>query len=470
MLNPSPPPSVSSRSWIDPDGIHALIEQADPDPVRVREVIARARQLQGLEPSEAAVLLACGDPELRAEMDAAAAWIKDTIYGKRLVLFAPLYVSNLCSNECLYCAFRARNRGVERRCLDQEEIAEEVRHLVRMGHKRLLLVAGEQRGRRGLDYLLRSIETVYATRAGPGEIRRLNVNVAPMTVEQFRELAAARIGTYQMFQETFHPETYRRVHLHGPKADYENRLAAIGRAMEAGIDDVGVGVLFGLYDHRFEILALLSFAQHLERVHGVGPHTISVPRLEPADGSAIAADPPHAVSDAEFRTIVAVLRMAVPYTGIIMSTRETPRMRAETLSLGVSQISAGSRTHPGGYAAGVPASAQFELGDHRSLDEVIQDVLRLGFVPSFCTACYRLGRTGEDFMDLAKPGLIRRFCLPNALLTFQEYLEDYASGTTRRMGRSALRRHLEDVPTLRRRHETYRRLSRIRGGARDLYF
>jgi 2-iminoacetate synthase len=354
--------------------------------------------------------------------------------------------------------------------LTQDEISEEVRQLVRTGHKRVLLVAGEGYSQEGLDYIFKSIQTVYGIREGKGVIRRVNTNIAPLTLEEFRQLKACRIGTYQLFQETYHLPTYQQMHLHGPKADYYWRLNAIGRAFEGGIDDVGIGVLFGLYDFRFEILALIQHIRHLERTYGIGPHTISVPRLEPADGSEIASNPPYAVSDEDFKKIVAILRLAVPYTGIIMSTRETAKLRTETFALGVSQISAGSRTNPGGYTEGDHSGAQFQLGDHRNLDEVIFDIVRMGYMPSFCTGCYRLGRTGEDFMDLAKPGLIKQFCLPNAMLTFKEYLEDYATPETRMAGLPLIEKSLKDIPSTSRRDETKGRLVQIEQGERDLYF
>jgi 2-iminoacetate synthase len=354
--------------------------------------------------------------------------------------------------------------------LTQEEIVREIQSLEDMGHKRILLLAGEAYPNDSLDYIFESIATVYATKHGRGEIRRVNVNTAPLTVDEFRRLKACKIGTYQLFQETYHLGTYRKMHVSGPKMDYYWRLNAIGRAFEAGINDLGVGVLFGLYDYRFEILALLQHIQHLEQTCGVGPHTISVPRLEPAEGSVIASNPPYAVSDEDFKRIVAILRLAVPYTGMIMSTRETPAMRAATFALGVSQISAASRTDPGGYAEGKRATPQFQLGDHRSVDEVIRDVVRDGYIPSFCTACYRLGRTGEDFMHLAKPGLIKRFCLPNAIMTFKEYLEDYASEETRQAGLAAIEKNLLDIPSEERLCEARKRLIRIEQGERDLYF
>ncbi len=440
------------------------------DPVRVREVLARAAELKGLSDADVAVLTTVTDPALLDELFHTARRAKEQIYGNRLVLFAPLYVSNLCGNECLYCAFRASNREIRRRALTQAEVAEEVRVLVRQGHKRVLLVAGEAYPRQGFQYVLDCVKTIYDTKEGPGEVRRVNVNVAPLTLDEFRALHDAQIGTYQLFQETYHRETYARVHVGGRKADYEWRISAFDRAMEAGIDDVGVGVLFGLYDWRFEILALLQHVRHLETRFGVGPHTISVPRMEPATGSVVASHPPYPVSDDDFRKIVAILRLAVPYTGMILSTREGTAMRREALGLGISQISAGSRTNPGGYELpdGCEEGSQFSLGDHRTLDEVIRDITSLGFVPSFCTGCYRLGRTGADFMDLAKPGEIKAHCQPNALATFLEYLEDYGSPDTVREGLVTIDRTLHDMddPIAKR---TRAMLDKIRAGERDVY-
>lgn len=447
----------------------ALSRAAGAGSERVREILARAAEAKGLSLPEVAVLAEVSDPELLGELFRTAREVKERIYGRRLVLFAPLYISNLCANECLYCAFRARNRAVQRRSLTQDLIRREVEALVDQGQKRVLLVAGESYPREGFDYVLRSIETVYATRRGRGEIRRLNVNVAPLEIEEFRRLKQAGIGTYQLFQETYHRPTYLAVHLGGKKRDFDWRLGAMDRAMQAGIDDVGIGVLFGLFDWRFEILALMQHARHLERRFGVGPHTISVPRLEPAVGSDMAAHPPKPVSDVEFRKLVAILRLAVPYTGIILSTRESAKMRSETFALGVSQISAGSRTNPGGYSEQeIEQAAQFSLGDHRPLDEVIRDVAGLGYIPSFCTACYRLGRTGQDFMDLAKPGAIKAHCDPNALSTFQEYLLDYASPETRRVGEALIERALADMakPVA---QAAQKMLERVRAGERDVY-
>ena len=446
-----------------------LKQKASADKGRVREVLARARELKGLKSNDVAVLCAVSDPALLMEMFGAARKVKEAIYGRRLVLFAPLYVSNMCANECLYCAFRARNTRMRRRALTQSEIRRETEILTSQGHKRVLLVAGESYPAEGFDYILNSIATVYDTRMNSGEIRRINVNIAPLSVDEFRRLKAAQIGTYQLFQETYHRETYAKMHPSGPKADYDWRITAMDRAMEAGIDDVGIGVLFGLTDWRFEVLALMQHAEYLEKNFGVGPHTISVPRLEPAAGSAIASNPPHPVSDMDFRKIVAILRLAVPYTGMIMSTRETANLRRETFALGVSQISAGSRTNPGGYLENETEDAdgsQFQLGDHRALDEVIRDVATLGYIPSFCTACYRLGRTGGDFMDLAKPGKIKEHCDPNALSTFTEYLIDYGSEETRAAGDQLIRSTLASMEN-RPKSTSERLLRMVHDGKRD---
>lgn len=451
---------------------HAKIDQALSHPEKsathVREVLAKASELKGLDGDDVATLATVSDPELIAELFDTARRAKETIYGRRLVLFAPLYISNLCANECLYCAFRARNKFVERRSLSQEEIAREVTTLIEEGHKRVLLVAGEAYPEEGFRYVLNAIDTIYRTKSGNGEIRRVNVNVAPLTTEEFRQLKAAQIGTYQVFQETYHHGVYHSVHMGGKKTDYDWRITAIDRAMEAGINDIGIGVLFGLADWRFELLALLQHIAHLEAKFGCGPHTISVPRLEPATGSDLASHPPHPVSDLEFRKIVAILRLAVPYTGIIMSTRETANIRRETFALGVSQISAGSRTNPGGYSDNHENAAQFSLGDHRSLDQVIRDIASLGYIPSFCTGCYRLGRTGADFMDLAKPGAIKEHCDPNAISTFLEYLLDYGSPATREIGEKAIAGFIEGMGEIpRQRSEAM--VKKIRAGERDVY-
>lgn len=464
---------MSSSSVVDERTIGEAISQAEPEAARVRDIIAKARELRGLELDEAAALLTVQDKDLEEEIFQAARDVKLAIYGRRLVLFAPLYIDNHCSNNCLYCAFRRDNAELVRRTLTLEEVADEVRLLENQGHKRLLMLMGEDSTQCTLDHFLSAIETAYETKTDKGEIRRINVEIAPLSVDDFRRLKSARIGTYVVFQETYHRETYGQVHPIGRKADYDWRVTAMDRAMQGGIDDVGIGVLFGLYDYRFEVLALLMHARYLDQKFGVGPHTISVPRIYPAKNAPLSFSPPHPVSDDQFKRVVAVLRLSVPYTGMILSTRENPKLRHEVFDLGISQISAGSRTNPGGYHAGKehsPDDEQFSLGDTRKTDDVIRAIVEQGYIPSFCTGCYRLGRTGQDFMDLAKPGLIQQYCLPNAILTFQEYLEDYASNGTQEVGSKLIESMLTDIPTEDRRSEVKERIERIKAGERDLYF
>jgi len=448
-----------------------LAATTEPDAARVRAIIAKARALSGLTLAEVATLTSVNNPEMLAEIATAAHDVKLTIYGKRMVLFAPLYISNRCANECSYCAFRASNHTLVRRTLTQPEIADETRILIGQGHKRILMVAGETAGGQAeFEYILNSINTIYETRVGTGEIRRVNVNLAPQSVENFSLLKQAGIGTFQLFQETYHRSTYAAVHTSGRKRDYDWRTTAFDRAIQAGIDDVGMGALFGLYDWRFELLAMMQQVEHLEARFGVGPHTISFPRIEPAAGSSLASNPPFAVSDRDFLKLVAIVRLAVPYTGLIMSTRESAAMRRETYALGISQLSAGSHTDPGSYgkAQGEFNSSQFQLGDHRTLDEVVHDLVQFGYTPSFCTACYRTGRTGADFMDLAKPGEIKQHCTPNALATFQEYLCDYATAPTRTAGEELIQLELQQMdPSLKR--TALPMIEQVRAGARDVF-
>ena len=458
-------------SFINEVEIARILEQNQkPDPARVRAVLNKAKEMKGLDLEDVAVLTNISDPMQLFELFEEANHIKEKIYGKRLVVFAPLYISNLCANECSYCAFRAKNKAVVRRSLSQDEIKQEAEILVKQGHKRVLVVAGESYPKQGFQYIIDSIATVYEAKVGNGEIRRVNVNIAPLDIPEFKVLKEAKIGTFQLFQETYNHETYHKVHTGGKKQDYDYRVTALHRAMEVGIDDVGIGVLFGLYNFRFELLALMQHIQELEKVFGIGPHTISVPRLEPATGSDIASHPPFAVSDLDFRKIVAILRLAVPYTGIIMSTRETAQMRRDTFALGVSQISAGSRTNPGGYTDSLHEvdGGQFCLGDHRLLDEVIRDVAEMGYIPSFCTGCYRLGRTGQDFMDRAKPGDIKNHCNPNAVSTFMEYLMDYASYETRLIGEDLIEDVINSMDGIARERAIVL-LDKVKKGNHDMY-
>jgi 2-iminoacetate synthase len=460
------------NSFIIEVEIARILEQNQkPDPAKVRYVLNKAKEMKGLDLDDVAVLTNISDPMQLFELFETANHIKETIYGKRLVIFAPLYISNLCANECTYCAFRVKNKSLVRRALTQNEIKQETEILIKQGHKRILMVAGESYPKQqGFQYIIDSIASIYEAKVNDGEIRRVNVNIAPLNLDEFKILKEAKIGTFQLFQETYHHETYHKVHLGGKKSDYDFRVTALHRAMEARIDDVGIGVLFGLFNYQFELLAMMQHIQELEKVFGIGPHTISVPRLEPATGSDIASHPPFAVSDLDFRKIIAILRLAVPYTGIIMSTRETAHMRRDTFALGVSQISAGSRTNPGGYTDSLHEDdgSQFSLGDHRPLDEVIRDVAEMGYIPSFCTGCYRLGRTGQDFMDRAKPGDIKNHCNPNAVSTFMEYLMDYASYETRLIGENLIDDVINSMHGVARERAIVL-LEKVKKGKHDMY-
>jgi 2-iminoacetate synthase len=462
------------KDFIDDNYIENILKQAEnPDPQRVREIIKKAYELKGLSPEDVAVLLQTENDELIGEILQAAHKIKEDIYGNRLVLFAPLYVANLCANNCLYCGFRSDNKELTRVALTMDQIAKEVQVLEREGHKRLLMLCGEHPARSSLEYFMEAIETAYSVKTEHGgEIRRINVELAPLEVDGFKRLKKTGIGTYLLFQETYHHKTYKKMHPSGPKKDYAYRLTAMHRAQEGGIDDVGMGALFGLYDYKFEVLGLLLHALQLEKDCGVGPHTISIPRLEPAFNAPAAIKPPHPVSDHDFKKLVAIIRLAVPYTGMILTTRETAAMRAEVFALGVSQISAGSRTNPGGYqedSSDAFRAAQFNLGDTRTLDEVILDITEKGHIPSFCTACYRLGRTGKDFMDLAKPGLIQKFCQTNAVFSFKEYLLDYATPATRKAGEKLIQKMLDETFKTKRKKMVCDRLKQIEDGTRDVY-
>lgn len=459
-------------NFIDEEAIwKTVLSTEKTDAARVHEILAKSREAKGLTLEETGCLLQVEDPELNEAIFETAREVKKTIYGNRLVLFAPLYVTNECGNRCVYCGFKADNTDLVRRTLTHDEIRHEVTVLENQGHKRLLLVYGEH-PKFGADWIAETVRTVYDTISDKsGEIRRVNINCAPLDVAGFRALHEVGIGTYQCFQETYHRDTYATLHPTGHKKNMLWRMYALHRAMEAGIDDVGMGALLGIYDYRFDILALLSHAAELEKAFGVGPHTISFPRLEPALNADIAFNPPYPITDTQFKRLVAVLRLSVPYTGLILSTREGREMRRELLDLGVSQISAGSRTYPGAYADpnyDRPDVQQFCVGDNRSLDEVIQEIVHQGYIPSWCTACYRLGRTGEHFMELAKKGFIQEFCHPNSLFTFKEYLQDYASEATQQLGMPLIHSEVEAFPA-KRRDIIASRLQRIEQGERDLY-
>ena len=455
--------------FIDEKHIFGLLKQAEKaNRAGLERVVNKALRLKGLTPDETAILICCQDKALLNKIFDAARKVKELIYGNRLVFFAPLYLSNACSNNCLYCGFRKDNKDVMRKILTTNEIRKDVAALESEGHKRLLLVASEDKNV-GIDYLEKAIKTVYATKSKVGSIRRVNVNVAPLTLGGFKRLKKAGIGTYQLFQETYHCQTYKKLHPSGPKSDYKKRLFAMDLAQAAGIDDIGIGVLFGLFDYRFEVLALLYHSLHLEEKFKVGPHTISVPRIQSAEGASLSVNPPYPVSDVDFKKIVAVLRLAVPYTGLILSTRERAEFRNELFNYGISQISAGSRTSPGGYTKKEKELAQFNLFDHRTLSGVIDDVVSKGYIPSFCTACYRLGRTGEEFMDFAKPGDIKNFCHPNAILTFVEYLLDYQPDFNGRVEKF-INKEVENIPDAKIRSETCKKIQALKDGRRDLYF
>jgi 2-iminoacetate synthase len=450
--------------------IYTALERAHaPADAELDEILAKAQILQGLTLEEAAVLLQATGEQL-ARVYATANAVKERIYGRRIVLFAPLYTSNICVNDCLYCNFRRSNKALPRKRLSLEEIAAETAALERQGHKRVLLVLGED-PRVSIDDMVAAVHTVYATRVGSGEIRRANVNAAPMEPDRFRALKEAGIGTYQCFQETYHRATYAKMHTTGPKADFDYRVTVFDRALAGGISDFGIGGLFGLAEPRFEVLALLQHAEYLDTKYGHGPHTISFPRIEPAPGAPLTSDPPYRIGDAQIKLVVATLRLAVPYTGIIMSTREPAALRDELLHLGVSQMSAGSSTSPGGYVAQEDADSapQFLTGDHRTLDEVVHSLCTSGFLPSFCTGCYRKGRTGHEFMTLAKPGEIQNFCTPNALVTFLEYLIDYAAPETRAAGEALIARVTEGVTHPGLHQWTVEQLANTREGGRDLF-
>ena len=471
MYNPS---STHADEFIDHAEVLETLAEAGRESrnrTRVREILNKAALCKGLSHREAAILLDCDDPELEAQLYALAGEIKHKFYGNRIVLFAPLYLSNYCINGCVYCPYHAKNRTIPRKKLTQEEISEEVRALIRTGHKRLAVEAGEDPKHNPLEYILESIKTIYSVQEGGNSIRRVNVNIAATDVESYRKLKAAGIGTYILFQETYNRKQYEELHPTGPKSNYAWHTEAMDRAQEGGCDDVGVGVLFGLSGYRYELVGLLMHAEHLEARFGVGPHTISMPRICPADDVSL-DNFPDALPDAIFRKIVAVLRVAVPYTGMIISTRESARMREQLLHCGVSQISGGSRTSVGGYTTEErhDETAQFDVADTRPLDDVVRWLLEQDHIPSFCTACYREGRTGDRFMSLCKSGKISLCCTPNALMTLKEYLMDYASPATRAEGERMIASSLTDIPEGRVRDLTIERLKRIENGERDFRF
>ena len=472
MYNPK---SLKAEEFIDHNEVLESLAYADANKSNVQlidQILEKAKERKGLSHREASVLLTCDVPEKNQEIFALAEQIKKDFYGNRIVMFAPLYLSNYCVNGCVYCPYHAKNKHIARKKLTQEEVAKEVIALQDMGHKRLAIESGEDPVNNPIEYILDCIKTIYSIKHKNGAIRRVNVNIAATTVENYRKLKEAGIGTYILFQETYHKESYEKLHPTGPKHNYAYHTEAMDRAMEGGIDDVGLGVLFGLEMYRYEFAALLMHAEHLEAVHGVGPHTISVPRIRRADD----IDPDvfdNGIDDDTFAKIVACIRIAVPYTGMIMSTRENVKTRERVIHYGISQISGGSKTSVGGYVtpeAEDDRSEQFEVSDTRTLDEVVCWLMKIGYIPSFCTACYREGRTGDRFMALCKNLQIHNCCLPNALMTLKEYLEDYASSETKKIGEELIKKELANIPKDKVRQIVCDNLAEIETGKRDFRF
>ena len=471
MYNPK---SLKAEEFIDHQEILDTLAYADENKENVElidQILNKARERKGLSHREASVLLACEIPEKVQELYKLAEQIKKDFYGNRIVIFAPLYLSNYCVNGCLYCPYHMKNKHIPRKKLTQEEVEKEVIALQDMGHKRLAIETGEDPVNCPIEYVLDCIHTIYSIKHKNGAIRRVNVNIAATTVENYRKLKEAGIGTYILFQETYHKESYEHLHPTGPKSNYCYHTEAMDRAMEGGIDDVGLGVLFGLELYRYEFAGLLMHAEHLEAVHGVGPHTISVPRIKHADD----IDPTafdNGIDDETFLKICACIRVAVPYTGMIMSTRENQKVRERALHLGISQVSGGSRTSVGGYTEEERPhdTEQFDVSDNRTLDEVVKWLMELGYIPSFCTACYREGRTGDRFMSLCKAGQIQNCCHPNALMTLKEYLMDYAAPETKAVGEALIQAELENIPKEKVREICKDHLEKIEQGIRDFRF
>ncbi len=458
--------------FIDENEIMEFLNAAQPDTGRVRQIVAKALDKNRLSLEEVACLVKANDPELIELIKQGARELKEKVYGNRIVLFAPLYVGSHCTNDCQYCGFRTSNTQAERATLAGDELIREVEALEDNGQKRLILVFGEH-PKYNAQFIAEAAQTVYRVKKGNGEIRRVNINAAPLSVEGFKTVADAGIGTYQIFQETYHKETYARYHPKGRKSDYDNRLVSLDRAQDAGLDDVGIGALFGLYDWRFEVMGLIRHVNHLEACYQVGPHTISFPRLQ--DAADVKFDSSYMVSDADFARIIAILRLAVPYTGLILTARENAALRKEVMRFGVSQIDGGTKIELGAYSEKEVDpqdlhKEQFRINDDRSLGDVIEELLEEDYLPSFCTACYRLGRTGEHFMEFSVPGFIKRFCSPNAILTLAEYLEDYAKPHIVTKGWMMIEKNLKDLNGNTDVPEIRNRLERIKQGERDLYF
>ena len=462
----------SMKAFIDAGEIWNYINNANPTKESVKKIIEKSLNKNRLNLEEVAGLVNTTDPELVEKIKAGAKKLKENVYGNRIVLFAPLYVGNLCLNDCKYCGFKSSNKKAVRKTLSKNELIENVKALEEQGQKRLILVYGEHK-KYSPEYIAETVRTVYNVKVGNGEIRRININAAPLDIEGYKIVKEAGIGTYQVFQETYHPEAYKIYHQKGAKANYSNRLTALDRAQEAGIDDVGIGVLFGLYDWKFEVLSLIRHTNHLEACYNVGPHTISFPRLQDASENDI--DEKYKVTDEDFTKIVAILRLAVPYTGLILTAREPENIRKEVLQYGCSQIDAGTKLEIGAYAENPEIDQnlnkeQFLINDSRTLNEVIDELVDDGYLPSFCTACYRLGRTGEHFMEFSVPGFIKRYCTPNAILTLSEYLIDYAKPETAKKGWKIIDENIKKINDNKRKTEVLKRIEKIKKGERDLYF
>ncbi|AMN31510.1 [FeFe] hydrogenase H-cluster radical SAM maturase HydG [Clostridium perfringens] len=465
----------NALDFIKDDEINSLIAKGKElvsDKELVREIIEKSKSAEGLTPEETAVLLNLEDKELIEEMFKAARQVKEKLYGKRLVVFAPLYVSNYCVNNCTYCGYKHCNDELKRKKLNKEQLIEEVKVLESLGHKRIALEAGEDPVNAPLDYILDCIKSIYSIKFDNGSIRRINVNIAATSVEDYKRLKDAEIGTYILFQETYHKPTYERLHVSGPKHNYNYHTTAMHRAREAGIDDIGMGVLYGLYDYKYETLAMLMHAMDLEETTGVGPHTLSVPRIRPAENVSL-ENYPYLVDDEDFKKIVAILRLAVPYAGLILSTREEPGLRDEIIALGVSQVSTGSCTGVGGYSEAYSdpeEKPQFEVGDHRSPVEMIESLMEAGYIPSYCTACYREGRTGERFMDIVKSGELYKICEANALITLKEFIDDYGTDRTREIGDKLIKKSIDEIDNESFRKSVEEKINKISNGTRDLRF
>ncbi len=459
------------KPFIDSDEIWNILNNTKVTKKRVTEIIAKSLNKNRLSLEETAVLLNATDNELINEIKEGAKALKEKVYGHRIVLFAPLYIGNMCTNNCAYCGFKASNKSIERVTLNKEELINQTKALENVGQKRLILVYGEH-PKYNPEFIADSVRTVYQVKSGNGEIRRVNINAAPQTIEGFKTIKDSEIGTYQVFQETYHQETYKKVHLNGKKSDYNWRLTSLDRAQEAGIDDVGIGALFGLYDWRFEVLGLLRHVNHFEEVYKVGPHTISFPRIQHA--SELDIDKSNIVSDEDFTKLVAILRLSVPYTGLILTAREPVEIRNEIMGFGVSQIDGGTNIEMKGYTEKEEKQdinkEQFQINDNRTLNEIMDELIDSKYIPSFCTACYRLGRTGEHFMEFSVPGFIKRYCTPNAILTLVEYLEDYAPEATKKRGYELIEEKISDIEDEKYIANVRKRIDKIKNGARDLYF